>query len=170
MDFGQKIRARRIDLGLTLEEVAEAVGVAKATVQRWESGSIKNLRRDKLDPLADALNTTTAYLQGYIDDPDAKIKLLTINMPNPDGTTSSLTVNSSSIPECIEEHCRSAASEAMLEAIHDLCMVPVTDGDTVLTNIYSPTRVKVITDYLHENSDYLRFRISKAEESDKMKE
>ncbi|MBO5415138.1 MAG: helix-turn-helix transcriptional regulator [Clostridia bacterium] len=35
-----KIKERRLELGLTLEEVANAVGVAKSTVKKWESGQI----------------------------------------------------------------------------------------------------------------------------------
>ena len=42
------IRNRRKETGKTLEEVAQLVGVAKATVQRWESGAIKEIRRDKI--------------------------------------------------------------------------------------------------------------------------
>ena len=64
------IRVRRAQIGKTLEDVAKEVGVAKATVQRWESGEIKDMRRDKLVSLARALQTTPAYLMGW--DPDGK--------------------------------------------------------------------------------------------------
>ena len=65
MEFKDLIKARRLQLGKTLEEVGNAVGVSKATVQRWESGDIKNLRRDKIAALADALCTTTDYIMGW---------------------------------------------------------------------------------------------------------
>ena len=39
---------RRLELGLTQKDIAEAVGVTEATVSRWESGSIANMRRDKI--------------------------------------------------------------------------------------------------------------------------
>ena len=48
MDFKDKIKARRKELGLTLEDVGQIVGVSKTTIQRWESGEIKNQRRDKI--------------------------------------------------------------------------------------------------------------------------
>ena len=38
--IGEKLRARRTELGLSLRDVAEATGVSRGTVQRWESGSI----------------------------------------------------------------------------------------------------------------------------------
>ena len=59
------IKQQRERVGKTLEEVGKAVGVSKTTVQRWESGLIKDMRRDKLVALARALDTTPAYLMGW---------------------------------------------------------------------------------------------------------
>lgn len=67
MEFKDLIYRRRKELGLTMEEVAKAVGVSKATVKRWESGEIANIRRDKIAILAKALHTTPAYLMGWSD-------------------------------------------------------------------------------------------------------
>lgn len=68
MDFNKKIKALRLELGATLEDIGNQVGVSKATVQRWESGDIANLRRDKIAKLAKALHTTPSYLLGWDDD------------------------------------------------------------------------------------------------------
>lgn len=65
MDLKDKIRARRTELGLTLEDVARVVGVGKSTVRKWETGYIENMRRDKIAKLAEALKTTPAYLMGW---------------------------------------------------------------------------------------------------------
>ncbi|MBR2854221.1 MAG: helix-turn-helix transcriptional regulator [Clostridia bacterium] len=46
---------RRKELGLTLEEVGNAVGVGKSTVRKWENGMIKNMGRDKIVLLAKTL-------------------------------------------------------------------------------------------------------------------
>lgn len=54
-DIGKKIFQRRKELGLTLEEVGSKVGVGKSTVRKWENGLIKNMGRDKIALLADAL-------------------------------------------------------------------------------------------------------------------
>lgn len=64
-DLKDLIRERRLEIGKTLEQVGREIGVAKATVQRWESGEIKDMRRDKLVSLARALDTTPAYLMGW---------------------------------------------------------------------------------------------------------
>ncbi len=55
MEIKEIIKKRRSELNLTLEEIGEAVGVSKTTVQRWESGNITNLRRDKIEALAGVL-------------------------------------------------------------------------------------------------------------------
>lgn len=64
------IREQRARTGKTLEQIGKEIGVAKATVQRWESGEIKDMRRDKLVALARALETTPAYLMGWEDAPE----------------------------------------------------------------------------------------------------
>lgn len=69
MEFKDKIKNLRTELGATLEEIGNAVGVSKATVKRWESGEIANIRRDKIYKLALALHTTPSYLMGWDEDP-----------------------------------------------------------------------------------------------------
>lgn len=54
-EIGKKMYRRRKELGLTLEEVGDAVGVGKSTVRRWENGMIKNMGRDKIAALARVL-------------------------------------------------------------------------------------------------------------------
>ena len=50
------IRTRRLELNLTLQNVADFVGVGKGTVQKWESGLIKDMRRSNIASLAKILN------------------------------------------------------------------------------------------------------------------
>ena len=63
--MAQRIKALRQEKGLTLEQVADVVGVGKSTVRKWETGMIANMRRDKIADLAKALGTTPAYLMGW---------------------------------------------------------------------------------------------------------
>lgn len=53
--IGKIIKKNRLELNLTLDDVAKAVGVSKSTVQRWESGQINNMRRDRIDSLSKIL-------------------------------------------------------------------------------------------------------------------
>lgn len=64
-DFSEKLRLLRKKHNLTLEQIANIVGVGKSTVRKWEVGMIANVRRDKIGLLAKALHTTPAYLMGW---------------------------------------------------------------------------------------------------------
>jgi len=74
-ELNARIRERREALHMTLEDVGRAVGVSKSTVLSWETGRIKEMRRDKLRALAQALQTTVDYLMGLTDDPSVGVKL-----------------------------------------------------------------------------------------------
>lgn len=58
------LKARRLELGLTMLEVAKAIGVSEATVSRYESGNIKNMRRDRIENYAQVLKVNPALLIG----------------------------------------------------------------------------------------------------------
>lgn len=79
MEIKDILKNRRIELGLTMKEVSEIVGVSEATISRWESGDIANMRRDKIVALANALQMSPAVIMGweqppayYINDDTAK--------------------------------------------------------------------------------------------------
>lgn len=56
------LKQRRLELGLTMLEVAKIVGVSEATISRYESGNIKNMRRDRINKYAKALNVDASLL------------------------------------------------------------------------------------------------------------
>jgi repressor LexA len=64
-EMSRKIRELRLSRRMTLEQVADIVGVGKSTVRKWETGMIANMKRDKIALLAKALGTTPAYLMGW---------------------------------------------------------------------------------------------------------
>ena len=74
MEFKDIIKNRRKELDLTLEEIGNAVGVAKATVLRWESGEIQNIRRDKIAALANILRLPVGVLMGWDNEEISKLK------------------------------------------------------------------------------------------------
>ena len=73
--MAQRIQSLRKEKGLTLEQVADVVGVGKSTVRKWETGMIANMRRDKIADLAKALGTTPAYLMGWDEKKDSPSEL-----------------------------------------------------------------------------------------------
>lgn len=71
MKTGDLIRQRRLELDMTMRELSEKVGVSEATISRWESGDIANMRRDKIAALARALRVPPAVLMDW-EEYDAK--------------------------------------------------------------------------------------------------
>ena len=65
------LSARRKELGKTQKEVADYIGVTEATVSRWESGNIANMRRDKIQKYAEILETTPSKIMN-LDSIDEK--------------------------------------------------------------------------------------------------
>lgn len=59
------LKIRRQELGLTMKQVADAVGVSEATVSRWESGEIANMRRSRIVKLASILNLSPLDLMNW---------------------------------------------------------------------------------------------------------
>ena len=49
------LKAKRLSLNLTLEEVGKFVGVGKSTVRKWENGLINNMGSDKIQKYAQIL-------------------------------------------------------------------------------------------------------------------
>ncbi|MCC8075639.1 MAG: helix-turn-helix domain-containing protein [Clostridiales bacterium] len=65
MEVKDRIKARRTELGLTLEQVGNYVGVSKSTVKKWETGYISNMRRDKIARLSEILQISPVELMGW---------------------------------------------------------------------------------------------------------
>ncbi len=61
------LKQRRLDLGLTMLEVAKIVGVSEATISRYESGNIKNMRRDRINKYAQALSIDPTLLLNEVE-------------------------------------------------------------------------------------------------------
>lgn len=76
--IGDRIRARRRQMGLTLDQVSIDTQVPKSTIQRWESGAIKNMGQAGLQKVAASLNTTVEWL---------------MTGKNPEGSRRSMTEN-----------------------------------------------------------------------------
>lgn len=71
------ITINRKKLGLTMKDVAKAVGVSEATVSRWESGKIVNMGRDKICALSKVLEISPTEITG--NDSNSKASMLEIS-------------------------------------------------------------------------------------------
>ena len=69
MTPGERIKKLRKEQGLTQEELGKALGVQKAAVQKYEKGTVQNIKRENIIKLAKVLQTTPEYILGW-DMPD----------------------------------------------------------------------------------------------------
>ena len=74
MTLGEKIRKLR-EKKYTQEELAEKMNVHSITISKWETGA-QIPHGSRISELARVLGTTTAYLLGDTDNPEAESVLL----------------------------------------------------------------------------------------------
>ena len=67
--MANRIKDLRIKNELTLLQLAERLGVSESTVQRYETGHIKNLKYETLVELSDIFHCSPAYIMGWDDLP-----------------------------------------------------------------------------------------------------
>lgn len=65
----KRIKERRLALGLSYQDVADATGLSKSTIQRYETGAIRKVPINQIEELAKALHTSPNYLMGWDDNP-----------------------------------------------------------------------------------------------------
>ena len=75
MTTGQRIKARRKELHINADALAEMLEVSRSTIFRYENGDIEKLPIDILKPIAKALRTTPEYLMGWDEALDPNISL-----------------------------------------------------------------------------------------------
>lgn len=77
--IGLFLKQKRKEKGFTLEHVGNYVGVSKATVSRWESNEIENMRTDKVKSICECLGITTKEFleRSAIVDTDNRIERIT---------------------------------------------------------------------------------------------
>lgn len=60
--IGVRIEKRRKEKGLTLDDIAQEIGVARSTVQRYEKGTIEKIKLPVLEAIARVLDVNPAWL------------------------------------------------------------------------------------------------------------
>lgn len=65
MNIGNRIKLKRLEKDMTLEELGKKANVSRATIQRYESGKITNIPSDRIEKISEALNVSPAYLMGW---------------------------------------------------------------------------------------------------------
>lgn len=65
MNVGEKIKLRRKELKISADDLADAVGVSRSTIFRYEKGDIEKVGPEVLKKIADKLRVSPADLMGW---------------------------------------------------------------------------------------------------------
>lgn len=68
MDIKDLIKTRRQEQELTMKELADKIGVSEATISRYESGDIANMKRTNIQALSKVLGIPAGRFVGSDDD------------------------------------------------------------------------------------------------------
>ncbi|OEK54329.1 repressor [Staphylococcus equorum] len=90
MSFSKRMKQSREKQGITLAELGRKIGKTEATVQRYESGNIKNLKNDTIENIASALNVNPAYLMGWINEEPSNEDTIAAHLDGDDFTEEEL--------------------------------------------------------------------------------
>lgn len=63
-EIGLRIKETRLSKNETMDSIAAKIGVAKSTIQRYESGKIEKIKIPVIESIANALNVDPAWLIG----------------------------------------------------------------------------------------------------------
>lgn len=147
MTVGQRIRKRRLELEISVEALSKKIEKNRATVYRYENDSVEPSIAQILK-IAKALNTSTAYLLGDIDDPNDKSWWVTAV-----DTAYDEIADDSTWKEAVK-----LAEKEHLKALYSIC-----DGDAnseSVTKLYNreflATRINMVTEFIIANKDFLQ--------------
>lgn len=132
MKINERIKQRRLDLGMSLEEVARIVGVNKSTIYKYENGISEKLPTQALTKLSVALRCSPTYLLGLEDElvySKSGIDFLRIPLYGPiccgnggfneDNIIEYVPVPSAGLNSSKEYFCQYAEGDSMKEKIED---------------------------------------------------
>lgn len=76
MTVGERIRERRTALGVNQTQLADKISVSKQTLYKYETGVITNIPSDKIEKIAETLNTTPEVLMGWKKPENVEMELM----------------------------------------------------------------------------------------------
>ena len=82
IEIGIRIAERRSALGLTMDDVAQKIGVAKSTIQRYEKGQIQKIKLPVIESIASALGVNPDWLIGNTDNPVPRSNMKEAKLPD----------------------------------------------------------------------------------------
>ena len=70
MGMAERIKQKRIEKGLTQEELGEKLGLQKSAIAKYENGRVENIKRSIIVDMAKVLECSPSYLMGWENNTD----------------------------------------------------------------------------------------------------
>ena len=84
--MAQRIRQKRTELNLTMDQLAKQLGVSRSTINKWEKAQVEDIKRPYVRKLAEVFNCDPAWLMGL----DGTKVSVTYHAPNRESVTLSV--------------------------------------------------------------------------------
>lgn len=72
-EMGKRIKQKREELNLTLEDLGKKLGVTKSTISKYERGEIQQIKRAHVEELSKILHCSPEWLMGFDTAKDVKV-------------------------------------------------------------------------------------------------
>lgn len=79
--MGDRIRIKRLEQKLSMEELGDKLGVRKSAVNKWEHGDVQYIKRSTIEKMARLFEVSPSWLMGFDDASDVS---LTYSAPGKD--------------------------------------------------------------------------------------
>lgn len=73
MPIGDRIKYYREQAGMTMEQLAQAVGVQNSAINKYEKGLVTNIPINRIRQIADALGIDVRLLLDFLDEPSSEV-------------------------------------------------------------------------------------------------
>ena len=70
MPIGDRIKYYREQAGMTMEQLAQAIGVQNSAINKYEKGVVTNIPINRIRQIADALGIDARLLLDFLDEKD----------------------------------------------------------------------------------------------------
>lgn len=125
------IKERRLQHGLTMKELANKVGVSEATISRWESGELANMKRTAIMKLVQSLHISPYELLGL--EPISRKNMVSIPILGCVISRESINAEENIIDYIAITSSLAATGDFFAIQVHGDSMLPkLHDGDTVI--------------------------------------
>lgn len=75
MTTGERIHQIRKEKDMTLEQLAQAAGITRSTVAKYEKDIIRNIPQENIEAMARALGVSPSQLTGWVDSSEIVVNL-----------------------------------------------------------------------------------------------